>query len=343
MEPNKEYPWGAGKKPDEIIQDWEKKFKSNLPKGSAWKYFIPLLLILFLLKGVVYTVEPYEEAVIRRFGKFVRKAGPGLHFKLPLLFGLGEEVNKVNIEKKFREEFGYRTIEAGVTPRYSNRDYSDERLILTADLNVMAVQWSVQYRIKDSVNYLFKVRNYKKTLRDISESVMRDIVGDYSFDEILTKRLELNINNLVQERMQKILDYYVSGIQIVTVEFQGVVAPDAVLTAFNEENEAEQEKETLKNQAWQVYNQKIPEARGQALKMLREAEGYSAEVVNRAEGDAERFNELLKAYTRSKQVTKRRIYMEKMGNVMRTAGEVYVVDPDVKGIVPLLRLGSDEN
>jgi membrane protease subunit HflK len=187
---------------------------------------------------------------------------------------------------------------------------------------------------------LFNVRNEDKTLRDISESVMRKIVGDYTFNEVLTtKRIE--INNQVQKEMQKILDFYGTGLQIVTVKLQDVNPPDPVKPAFNEVNQAKQEKERLINQAWEVYNQKIPQAKGEALKIIKEAEGYALEKVNKSQGDAKRFLLLWKEYSQAKDVTLKRLYLENMNDILKKTGQKYVVDPEEKGILPLLKLGNE--
>ena len=194
--------------------------------------------------------------------------------------------------------------------------------MLSGDLNVVDVEWIVQYEIKEPQKFLFNIRNPRKTLRDISESVMREVVGDFTFDEVLTtKRVE--IDTLVQEKLQKILDSYQVGIKIVTVKLQDVNPPVPVQPAFNEVNEAKQEREKMINQAWAVYNKQIPEAKGKALKIIREAEGYATEVVNKAEGDAKRFLLLLDAYKRSKDITRRRIYLENMVKEIESIDEFH--------------------
>lgn len=322
-------------KPDDIISFGKEKLK--LPKN--FPLIVIAIVILIIAFNIFYTIEPYEVGVVTRFGKFLKITNPGLNFKLP--FGI-EKAYKVNVERKFREEFGYRTLEPGVKTRYSKKSFEYESLMLTGDLNVIEIEWSVQYKIKDPVKFIFNVRNQRKTLRDTSEAVMREVVGDYSFTNVLTERMELGLSILVKTKMQEILDFYGTGIQIVTIEFQGVMPSVSVQSAFNEENEAQQEKETMINRAWQVYNQKIPEARGEAEKILSEAEGYAAEIVNKAQGDAERFMQVLSAYKKAKEVTKRRIYLDTLKEVVQKTGKIYVIDPEVKGLVPLLNLEKNE-
>lgn len=326
------------KEPDEIFRSLKAKFKSRGQKSFPISLVVILLAVLFLGKGVFYTIQPDEVGIVLRFGKFVRTSKPGLHFKIPL--GV-EKAIPVKVEKVYTDEFGFRTQSPGVRTVYSQKSYDDESLMLTGDLNVLDVEWITRFRIRDPFKALFKVRNVDKTIRDISESVMRGIVGDYTFNEVLTtKRIE--INDLSRQQMQKILDFYGAGIQIVNVRLQDVNPPDPVKPAFNEVNEAKQEKEKLINQAWEVYNQKIPQANGQASKMIKEAEGYSLEKVNRARGDAQRFDLLRQEYIQAKDVTVKRLYIDHMSRILKRAGTKYIVDPKEKGILPLLNLKNEK-
>jgi len=256
-----------------------------------------------------------------------------------LPFGI-DKVTPIRVRYIFKEEFGFRTKLPGVRTVYSGDKFDEESLMLSGDLNVVDVEWIVQYEIKEPQKFLFNIRNPRKTLRDISESVMREVVGDFTFDEVLTtKRVE--IDTLVHEKLQKILDSYQVGIKIVTVKLQDVNPPVPVQPAFNEVNEAKQEREKMINQAWAVYNKQIPEAKGKALKIIREAEGYATEVVNKAEGDAKRFLLLLDAYKRSKDITRRRIYLENMVKILKKAGKKYIIDPKQQTILPLLKLDTE--
>lgn len=318
--------------PDEVIDKGKQFLKGSSFKSTA--LIVIGFLILISLPTVFYTVQPNEVGVVRRFGDFQRITKPGLHFKLPFSM---EKVNKVKVKKVFKEEFGFRTRRSGVKTRYSSGRYERESLMLTGDLNILDIGWIVQYKKADAVKYLFNIRDQKKTLRDISESVMREIVGDYSFNEVL-KEKRVEINNLAKEKMQDILNSYQSGIVITKVNLRGVNPPDPVKPAFNEVNEAKQEKEQMINEAWQAYNRKIPAAKGQALGMIQEAEGYSQEQINRAQGDAERFELLYSEYKNAKDVTRKRIYLDRMKSIIRRAGKIYIVDPQESGILPLLNL-----
>ncbi len=304
---------------------------------GGWKYIVLAVIGLWIFKSCVYEVQPNEVAVIQRFGKFIRVDHPGLHFKWPRPI---EKATKVLVDYIFKEEFGFRTLRAGVRTVYAPENYDEESLMLTGDLNVVDITWVVQFKIKDPVAFLFNVRNKRKNLRDVSEAVMREIVGDYTFDEVFVKRLE--INTLAKQRLQEILDRYSMGVLVTKVLLQDVDPPNAVKPAFNEVNAAKQEKERMINEAWEVYNKKIPRAKGEAEKIIQEAQGYATEVVNRAQGDAERFLAVLEEYNKAKDVTQKRIYIEKMQSILKKAGVKFIIDEQEKGILPFLNLtGKD--
>ncbi|MCQ9205133.1 MAG: FtsH protease activity modulator HflK [Omnitrophica bacterium] len=325
-----------GRNPDEIIQSIKDKFKFKGRNSFPLHIIIIIAVILFLGKGMVYTIQPDEVGVLLRFGKFIKTTNPGLHFKLP--FGIDNAI-PVKVEKVYTSEFGFRTKSAGVRTLYSQKSYNDESLMLTGDLNVLDLEWIVQFKIKDPFKVLFIIRNIDKTIRDISESVMRRIVGDYAFSEVLTtKRIEINIQ--AQKEMQKVLDEYDSGIQVVKVKLQDVNPPESVKPAFNAVNQAKQEREELKNKAWKVYNQKIPQAKGEASKVIQQAQGYALEKINMAKGDSKRFLLLWEEYTRAKEITSKRLYLEYMNDILSGSGKKYIVDSKEKGILPLLKLNQ---
>ena len=269
-----------------------------------------------------------------RFGRYVRSEGPGLQVKLP--FGI-EKVTKVKTGRNFQMEFGYRTVEAGVRSRFTERGFKEESLMLSGDLNVVDLQWTVQYKIGNPVDYLFQVKDVDSAIRDVSESVMRRVVGNRLFDFVLTVG-RAEIADRVKVEMQEILDSYRTGIQVVNVKMQNVTPPEPVKAAFNEVNEAEQEKESKINQAQAAYNKEIPKARGNAQQTISEAEGYALERVNLAQGEADRFLAIFKEYRQAKDVTKARYYLESMNQLLNNVEEIYVIDADQKGIVPLLDL-----
>lgn len=314
--------------------------KKNLPQVAK---FAPIIITAFiLLIGLIsslYSVGPDEVGVVRLLGRYVRTTNPGLHLKLP--FGI-EKINNVKVKYIFKEEFGFRTLQPGVVSKYSQKQYFDESLMLTGDLNVIVVEWIVQFKVKDPAKLLFNIRTPRDTIRNISEAVMRQVVGDNSVNEVLTSR-RVEMNQEVQERLQQILDSYDSGIQIVTVKLQDVNPPDPVKPSFNEVNEAKQEKEQVINQAWEAYNKAVPAAKGKAQRTIKEAEGYALARVNQAQGDAAKFTETWKAYVTAKDVTRKRLYLETMNIIIPKAGTKYIIDPSQKGILPLLNLSNKDS
>ncbi|HPR17275.1 MAG TPA: FtsH protease activity modulator HflK [Candidatus Cloacimonadota bacterium] len=310
--------------------------KNKIPHFSKRKTVTTLIIVvvaIFFFTGL-YTVDPEEVGVIQRFGKYVDTTQPGLHFKIP--FGI-DTLTKVKVKHVYKEEFGFRTLQPGVKSTYSTRGYDLESLMLTGDLNIADVEWIVQYRIKDPIKYLFHIRNIEETIRDLSESVTREVVGDRSSDEVIVLSRK-DIADQIQTGLQQNLDDYGSGIEIYTINLQNVNPPDPVKPAFNDVNSAKQEKERIVNEAWQNYNQIIPEAKGKAKRTIEEAEGYAIDRVNRANGDAERFVQIYNQYKNAKSVTKKRLYLETMQKILPKLDKVYIVDDDLKGLLPLLDL-----
>lgn len=299
--------------------------------------------ILFVIIGVAvlvslatsfYTVEADEIAVVLMFGKSVRQTEPGLHFKLP--FGI-EKAVKVQVRKVFKEEFGFRTLKAGVRTQYDPGDFGDESLLLTGDLNIADVEWVVQYKINDPQKYLFSVRNPRYALRDLSESVMSRVIGDRTVTEVLTVgRIEIAAE--VEQHLQTLLDLYETGLDVATVTLQDVNPPEKVKSAFNAVNEAKQEKDRLINEAWRDYNQSVPKSKGLAQQQISEAEGYALKRVNQAQGDADKFNAIRTEYQKAKEVTRQRLYLETMQDVLPNVKEIYVIDEKANTPIPILQL-----
>jgi len=305
-------------------------------KASTLQRGLIVLLVVVAALTSFYTIGPEETGLVLRFGKYVRSTDPGLHFKMP--FGI-ERVMKVPIQRQLKEEFGFRTVRAGVQSQYSTRPYADESNILTGDLNAAMVEWVVQYRVVDPYRYLFRVRNVSDTFRDMSEAVMRQVVGDRTVNEVLTVgRAEAAME--VQVDLQELCDQYETGIKVEQVVLQDVNPPDPVKPSFNEVNEAQQEKARLINQAQSEYNKVVPRARGEALQTIQEAEGYRMERVNRAQGDSARFVALFEAYRRAPEVTRKRIYLETMSELLPKVQNKVVVDGDLRSVLPLLDLGG---
>ncbi len=296
------------------------------------------ILAALLLFTSFVTIGPEEVGVVLRLGKYVRTMNPGLNFKLPL--GI-EKVYKVPVERQLKLEFGFRTEEAGVRTRYSQRSFQEESLMLTGDLNAAEVEWIVQFRIKDPYKFLFRVRNPIQTFRDMNEAVMREVVGDRTVNEVLTIGRQ-EIADVVAQKLQKLADQYETGIKVDQVVLQDVTPPDPVKPAFNEVNEAQQEKEKLINQAWAEYNRVIPKARGEAQRKIEEARGYALERVNRAKGEAAKFTAIFNEYLKAKEVTRQRIYLETMEEVLSNVGKKLITDEKATGILPLFQLDKKQ-
>ena len=295
-----------------------------------------VLLGLLFVGSTYYTVEPEEVAVVTRFGKFNRVEPPGLHFKWPL--GI-ESADRVKADRVEKEEFGFRTVQAGIQTRYSTQDYSSESMMLTGDLNQADVEWTVQYKIKDPEAFLFNVRDPKTTLRAISESAMRAVVGDRSVSEVLTVgKAEIEVES--QKELQAILDQYKAGIQIRRIKLQDVFPPAQVKPAFTDVEAAKQEREEMILEAQQGYNKAIPAAIGEAAKTISAAEGYKIDRVNRAQGEAERFTKILAEYLKAPEVTRQRLYLEAMAEVLPQVKKMIVIDDELSGILPLLNLNE---
>jgi len=314
--------------------DWASKNPRRV-FSLVWGGAVAILVIWGLLTSF-YTVDTNEEAVVLRFGAYHVTEGPGFHGMLP--FGI-DRVQKGEVKKVHSEEFGYRTVHAGVQSQfdYRSRDAVEEANMLTGDLNLVVVNWEVRYRIKDLKNYLFEVRGPVITLRDVSQSVMRTAVGDRSVDEVLVLD-RIAVQNEVQEKMQLWLDDLACGILIEKVNLKRLDAPEPVRDAFNAVEEAKQTKNRIINDAEGQRNKKIPAARGEAERLVKEAEGYKIGRVNRAEGDANAFLAVFAAYEKATDVTRRRLYFEAMEELLPRL-DITLIDGDAAGVLKLLDLG----
>lgn len=337
MPESNQFPWGSQQSLDDMLEKIQQQFKRF--KGAPVLILAAVVGVAIILWTTWFTVQPEETGIVQRFGKVMRTAGPGLHFKLP--FGI-ETVRLVPTARVLKEEFGFRTLATvpGEKSRYDpGSAYKDESLMLTGDLNVIDVQWIIQYRIEDPIRYLFQVRDTPKTIRDITEAIMRRAVGNRLGSDVLTTgRVEVAIE--AKNEIQEVLSAYETGVRLVTVELQDVTPPDSVKPAFNEVNESRQDKERTINRAQEQANREIPKARGVATQRISEAEGYALERINRAEGEATRFEAILDEYERAPQVTRRRLYLEAMTGLLADMKGLYIVDKDQKAMVPWLPLES---
>jgi len=353
-------PWGRKNKPqtpEEMVAQLIKKlqdfFSENQkqspgPTGPSQERkpvnpfasiskILAIILVLILIQGVyssVFKIQPSEVGVILRLGKYVRTVDPGLHFKLPYI----EALYKVDVEQIRKQEFGFRTRFPGQVSSFDRSAYDMESLMLTADKNVIDVAWIVQYKISDPYQYLFKVKDVKQTVHDASESVTRRIVGNMDFDYVLSNRDLLAAS--VKNELQTELNRFEAGVTLVTVQFQDINPPEQVKPAFNEVNAADQDMRRLVNEAQAQYNKVIPKARGTALQIMEEARGYASERVNEAKGQTDRFLAILSEYEKAPDVTRTRMYIETMQDVLPNVDSVYVIDKDQQSPIPLLNIGS---
>ena len=320
------------------IKIFDKEVKVPDLQQSAIVKGLALILVLAGVWNAVYQIEPEEAGIVLRFGKYIRNTDPGLHFKLPF----AENVLKVPVERQLKQEFGFRTLSAGVQTQYSQSTFDGEALMLTGDLNVAVVEWIVQYRVADPYSYLFKVRNVEGTFRDMNEAVMREVVGDRTVTEVLTVgRQEIEVN--AQIRLQELCDQYETGIRVEQVVLQDVNPPDLVKPSWDEVNQAQQQRDRMINEALADYNSVIPRASGEAQQTILQAEGYALDRVNRSEGDAARFKALYEEYRRAPNVTRRRMYLETMTRMLPQAGSKVILDDQAQGVLPLLSIGSGTN
>lgn len=313
---------------------------------------VPAVLVAIGIWSSYYTVPANGVAVVKRFGQVVAVTEPGLHFKIP--FGVDEAIF-VPTERVMKEEFGYRTRTADRRSTFdTGSEFGDESLMLTGDLNVIDVEWAVQYRIANerantgdprdtaASRWLHTVEDPRATIRDISEAVMRRVIGNQLAVDALTEG-RMKIQEKVLEEMRQVLADYDMGVQIRTVNLQNVTPPtNEVRKAYNEVNEAQQEKEQLINEAKGYRNQVLPRARGEAARIVASAEGFKAERVNAARGDAERFKSVLAEYRQAEAITRRRMYLEAMNDILPNIEKLYIMEPGQAGPLPLLQLPGPE-
>ncbi|MCK4294378.1 MAG: FtsH protease activity modulator HflK [Planctomycetes bacterium] len=354
----------------------------RMPRGGdyapmAWKLGSAAAFVVVVIAGLatsIYTVPTDSEGVVKRFGQYSRTTEPGIHLKAPFWI---ESATAVPVRKIQKEEFGFRTLKAGVDSRYlrvediearrtSNSDLlrlvaeSGERIsgssrllgdaakeilrgefiMLTGDLNIIDIEWIVQYKIKDARSYLFNVREPGQTIRDASQAVMRLLIGNGSVDEAITiGRIENEIS--ARDMLQKLLDEYETGIHVVVVKLQSSNPPVKVRPAFNEVNKALQQKAQKINEAMKQYNEVIPKTGGEAEKMVEMAKGYAAERVNMALGDVAKFNKIYEEYKVAPDITKQRMYLETMSKVLPLIPEKWIIEQGGADGGILLKLDLD--
>jgi membrane protease subunit HflK len=298
---------------------------------------IVFLFVLIMAASSVFVVDQKEQGVVLRFGKFTRLTEPGLHMKMP--FGI-ERKYKVPTQMVLKEEFGFRTVKPGITTVYLGEDFPGESIMLTGDLNIVDVEWIIQYRIVDPVNWLFAVENQRKTIRDISQSVINLLVGDRAILDVIGAE-RANIEQTGQDMMNELFNKYGLGIRVTTVKLQNIVPPaGSVQAAFEDVNKAIQDRSRLINEGKQAYNETIPKAKGEAEQLIEQAKGYAVERVNEAEGNVARFLAVLKEYKRNPSVTRTRLYLEMYEDVFSGKEKTQLVDKHLKNFIPFKSLSE---
>ncbi len=306
--------------------------------GVPIKWLVVTAVAVLLGSGLargVYTVGPESVGVIQRFGRFVGTVGPGLRFKLP--FGI-DTVTILPVKRQLKMEFGFGSAGASNPDQAaSDPEQNRESDMVTGDLNAAHVEWVVQYEISDPEQFLFNHREPGPTLRDLAESVMREVVGDRTVDEVLTVGRQ-GIENDSIAKLTTLVQDLGMGLRVQQVQLKNVHPPQAVQRSFDEVNRAQQEREQMINQANGEYNKVVPRASGEADKKLREAEGFALKRVNEAQGDVARFKSLLEQYEKAPDVTRQRLYLETISEVLPKLGGKVILDADAKQFLPLMNL-----
>ena len=310
-----------------------KKARKRFFKPSTFVWLIILGLIVVAGFSSFYVVDETEQAVITRLGKYTETVGAGLHVKLP--FGLDKNYN-VPVKIVQTEQFGFKTIKAGRNNEYKN-NISAESTMLTGDLNIVDVEWIIQYRIVDPKQWLFGVYEKENTIRDISRSVINELVGDRAILTIMSSERS-NIEVLALDKMNDYFKNLGLGINVIAVKLQNIVPPSGVQTAYEDVNKAIQDMNRFINEGKEAYNAEIPRAQGEADRQIQVAEGYAAERVNMAQGDVARFNSVYEEYKRSPKVTKERIYLETMDEIFGSDQKPELIDKNLENLVPIKNL-----
>jgi len=313
---------------DQITNITEKLSTIKFGKGII-KLLGLLIVVLYLATGI-YIVQPDEQGVIRRFGKFARMDGPGLHYHLPYPF---ESAVTPSVTEVKRIEIGFRTVRNGYV------DVSEEALMLTGDENIVSAESIVQYRIKNAADYLFNIIEPEQTVKNAAEAALRQVIGSRKIDDALTEG-KYEIQEETKLLIQELLDSYQSGIVVIAVQLQDVNPPEEVSAAFKDVASAKEDKSKFINEAEGYYNDVIPDARGQAVEITKKAEGYKIERIRKAEGDVAKFNQILKEYQKGEEVTRYRLYIETMESILPGMKKFIMENSDDESLLKFLPLNE---
>lgn len=318
------------------MSEKDKVKKSKFFRPATFVWLIIIVLGLVAVFSSFYIVDETEQAVVTRFGKYTDTVGAGLHFKAP--FGV-DKTYKVPVKVVQTEQFGFKTVRSGRDNEYKN-NITEESTMLTGDLNIVDVEWIIQYRIVDPKQWLFGVYEKQETIRDISRSVINTLVGDRAILDVMGSERQ-TIQALAQEQMNENFKNLGLGINVTTVQLQNVVPPRGVQAAFEDVNKAIQDMNRFINEGKEAYNAEIPKAKGEADKQIQIAEGYAAERVNMAKGDVARFNAVYEEYKRSPKVTKERIYLETMDEIFGSEKKPELIDGELSNMLPIKQLKNN--
>ena len=300
---------------------------------------IAVIVVILIAATSLFVVDQTEQSVVLRLGRFHRTVGPGLQFKLPL--GIEQSYN-VPTQRILNMTFGFRDDGGGLTTGAYRGDYPEESIMLTGDLNIIDVEWIIQYRITDPRAWLFNVRERETTIRDISQSVVNKLVGDLAILDVIGPE-RTNIEYMAQQDMQRSLDQYGLGITITTIRLRNIVPPKGeVQDAFEDVNKAIQDMNRLVNEGREQYNRAIPRAQGEAAQLIQQAEGYASERVNTARGDVARFVSILEAYQTNESVTRTRLYFETIESVFEKPEGTILIDKNLDNFLPLQSIQHGE-
>lgn len=342
-------PFGGGRRPsdlEDLIKKGQDSVRRFLPGGMGGKGIIlgiVVLIALWLATGF-YRVEPGEQGIVLRFGKWVNPpppegtgpTGPGLHWHLPWPI---ETAETPNVEQVRSIDIGFRPTTTTTTgSRGGKREVPEESLMLTQDQNIIDIEFTVLWRISNAGDYLFNIRDPETTIKAVAESAMREVMGQTDIQPALTEARE-EVASETRETMQRILDSYQSGILITGISLQDAQAPQQVIDAFEDVQRAQQDRDRARNEAEAYRNKVVPEARGDAARLVQEAEAYKERVVKEAQGEAERFLSIYEEYAKAPELTRRRLYLETISGVLAKA-EKMIIDPSLQGTVPYLPLNE---